>query len=61
MGDGGVMTKEERKKAKREHPERWHAQEKTEVVMRLLRGEDLREVRRERPYPQGSCLPGDSA
>ena len=28
-------------------PERWSAQQKTEVVMRLLRGEDLVEVSRE--------------
>ena len=27
-------------------PERWSAQQKTEVVMRLLRGEDLVEVSR---------------
>ena len=28
-------------------PERWSAQQKTEVVLRLLRGEDLVEVSRE--------------
>ncbi len=35
------------KKAERELPERWSAQQKTEIVLRLLRGEDLGEVSRE--------------
>jgi transposase-like protein len=32
-------------------PERWSAQQKTEVVLRLLRGEDLGEVSRETQVP----------
>ena len=32
-------------------PERWSAQQKTEVVLRLLRGEDLGEVSREIQVP----------
>ena len=51
MGVGGVMTKDEGKKAKRELPERWSAQQKAEVVLRLLRGEDLGEVSREIQVP----------
>ncbi|MFW6206775.1 MAG: helix-turn-helix domain-containing protein [Gemmatimonadota bacterium] len=41
MSDGA------KKEAKVEPPERWSAQRKTEVVLRLLRGEDLVEVSRE--------------
>ena len=40
-------------------PERWSAQQKTEVVLRLLRGEDLVEVSREvqvsPPELDGGC------
>jgi transposase-like protein len=32
-------------------PERWSAQQKTEIVLRLLRGEDLGEVSREIQVP----------
>ncbi len=32
-------------------PERWSAQQKTEIVLRLLRGEDLGEVSRETQVP----------
>jgi hypothetical protein len=32
-------------------PERWSAQQKTEVILRLLRGEDLGEVSREAQVP----------
>ncbi len=32
-------------------PERWSAQQKTEVILRLLRGEDLGEVSRETQVP----------
>lgn len=45
------MTKDEGKKAKRKLPERWSAQQKTEVVLRLMRGEDLGEVSREIQVP----------
>ncbi len=41
------MTEGKGKKAERELPERWSAQQKMEVVLRLLRGEDLGEVSRE--------------
>jgi hypothetical protein len=41
------MTEEKGKKAKREFPERWSAQQKMEVVLRLLRGEGLGDVSRE--------------
>ena len=42
------MSKEtEEKGASRELPERWSAQQKTEAVLRLLRGEDLGQVSRE--------------
>lgn len=41
------MSDEVKKEAKNEPPERWSAQRKTEVVLRLLRGEDLVEVSRE--------------
>jgi transposase-like protein len=37
--------------AEREQPERWSAKRKAEVVMRLLRGEDLGEVSREVQVP----------
>ncbi len=46
------MSKEEGKKeASREVPERWSAQQKTEVVLRLLRGEDLGQLSREIKVP----------
>ena len=32
-------------------PERWSAQQKTEIILRLLRGEDLGEVSRETQVP----------
>ncbi len=51
MEVGGVMTKDEGKMAKRELPERWSAQQKTEVVLGLLRGEDLGEISREIQVP----------
>jgi hypothetical protein len=40
-----------KEKAKAEPPERWSVQRKTEVVLRLLRGEDLLEVSREIQVP----------
>jgi len=45
------MPEESQGKAKAEIPERWSAQRKTEVVRRLLRGEDLLEVSREVKVP----------
>ena len=39
------------REASRELPERWSASRKTEVVLRLLRGEDLGEVSREIQVP----------
>jgi len=46
------MSKEtEEKGASRELPERWSAQQKTEAVLRLLRGEDLGQVSREIQVP----------
>jgi transposase-like protein len=37
--------------ASRELPERWSSERKTEIVLRLLRGEDLGEVSREIQVP----------
>ena len=46
------MSKEAGKKeASRELPERWSAKQKTEVVLRLLRGEDLGQLSREVQVP----------
>jgi len=46
------MFKEEgTKEASRELPERWSAQQKAEVVLRLLRGEDLGGLSREIKVP----------
>ena len=46
------MSKEmEEAGASRELPERWSVQQKTDVVLRLLRGEDLGELSREIQVP----------
>lgn len=37
--------------ARRERPKRWSAMQKTEVILRLLRGEDLEAVSREIQIP----------
>jgi hypothetical protein len=47
-----VMSKEqEGTGASRELPERWSVQQRTDVVLRLLRGEDLGELSREIQVP----------
>jgi hypothetical protein len=45
------MPKDEEKQEREELPERWSAQAKMEVVLRLLKGEDLGEVSREVQVP----------
>ena len=44
-------SEKERKENGSEIPERWSAQKKAEIVLRLFRGEDLGEVSRETQVP----------
>jgi len=45
------MEKNDERAAARELPERWSPQRKTEVVLRLIKGEDLGELSREIQVP----------
>jgi hypothetical protein len=45
------MSEKPKEQIREELPERWSAQRKMEVVLRLLRGEDLGEVSREVQVP----------
>ncbi|KPK79637.1 MAG: hypothetical protein AMS25_11825 [Gemmatimonas sp. SM23_52] len=45
------MSQETKEQIREEPPERWSAQRKMEVVLRLLRGEDLGELSREVQVP----------
>jgi hypothetical protein len=45
------MSEKAKEQIREELPERWSAQRKMEVVLRLLRGEDLGEVSREVQVP----------
>ena len=45
------MPKEEKGQERENRPERWSAQAKMEVVLRLLKGEDLGEISREIQVP----------
>jgi hypothetical protein len=45
------MSEEPHKQIREDLPERWSAQRKMDVVLRLLRGEDLGEVSREVQVP----------
>ena len=47
LGRAGESEATEGRTGKEELPERWSARRKVEVVLRLLRGEDLGEVSRE--------------
>jgi len=45
------MSKERIEGETPDHPERWSARQKTEVVLRLIKGEDLGELSREVQVP----------
>ena len=47
----GAMTKESNVSKREDLPERWSATRKTEIVMRLIRGDSVEEVSREIKVP----------